>query len=148
MFELLRKMLGSDAPDEAETMTLEKAAGALLIEVSKSDYDQDPAEVEKIRDLLSRHFSVSLDDMEGFMKDVEDHSHQGTSLYPYTRFINDNCSNEEKYLLIKSLWEVAAEDGRIDKYEDYVIRKVSDLIYLPHSDFIRAKLEVTEAAGL
>lgn len=148
MFELLRKMLGSDAPDEAETMTLEKAAGALLIEVSKSDYDQDPAEVEKIRDLLSRHFSVSLDDMEGFMKDVEDHSHQGTSLYPYTRFINDNCSNEEKYLLIKSLWEVAAEDGRIDKYEDYVIRKVSDLIYLPHSDFIRAKLEVTKAAGL
>ncbi|QQD19599.1 TerB family tellurite resistance protein [Spongiibacter nanhainus] len=148
MFELLRKMLGNDTPDEAETMTLEKAAGALLIEVSKSDYDQDPAEVEKIRDLLSRHFSVSVDDMEGFMKDVEDHSHQGTSLYPYTRFINDNCSNEEKYLLIKSLWEVAAEDGRIDKYEDYVIRKVSDLIYLPHSDFIRAKLEVTKAAGL
>ena len=148
MFELLRKMLGNDAPDEADTMTLEKAAGALLIEVSKSDYDQDPAEVKKIHDLLSRHFSVSLDDMEAFMEEVEHHSHHGTSLYPYTRFINDNCSNEEKYLLIKSLWEVAAEDGRIDKYEDYVIRKVSDLIYLPHSDFIRAKLEVTEAAGL
>ena len=49
---------------------------------------------------------------------------------------------------MKALWEVAAEDGNIDKYEEHVIRKISELIYLPHKDFIRAKLMVCETLGL
>jgi len=65
-----------------------------------------------------------------------------TSLYPLTRYINDNYNNIEKYQLVLALWDVALEDGRIDKYEDHLIRKIADLIYLPHSEFIRAKLSV------
>ena len=38
------------------------------------------------------------------------------------------------------LWDIAYSDGRIDKYEDYTIRKISDLLYIKHSDFIKAKL--------
>ena len=46
---------------------------------------------------------------------------------------------EEKKDLIKSLWDVAFADGRIDKYEDYTIRKIADLIYVRHEDFMKAK---------
>ena len=37
------------------------------------------------------------------------------------------------------LWHVALADGEIDKYEDHLVRKVADLIYVPHLSFIRAK---------
>jgi uncharacterized tellurite resistance protein B-like protein len=40
---------------------------------------------------------------------------------------------------MKAMWEMAYADGNLDKYEDYIIRKVADLIYVPHSEFIRAK---------
>jgi uncharacterized tellurite resistance protein B-like protein len=28
----------------------------------------------------------------------------------------------------------------VDKYEEYLIRQVAELTYVPHSDYIRAKL--------
>lgn len=148
MFEKLKQLFtGVDEDSKDTSMSLELAAAALLIEVSKSDYQQDPAEIEKIRELLVRCFSVSLADIEDFMATAKVLNKDSTSLYPFTRYINDNCNNIEKYELIVALWEVAIEDGRIDKYEDHLIRKISDLIYLPHTEFIRAKLTTTERAG-
>lgn len=148
MFEKLKQLFtGSDEDSKDSAMSLELAAAALLIEVSKSDYQQDPAEIEKIRDLLVSRFSVSVADIEEFMTTAAAHNEDSTSLYPFTRYINDNCNNQEKYELIVALWEVALEDGNIDKYEDHLIRKISDLIYLPHTEFIRAKLTSTEKAA-
>lgn len=143
MFEQLKKFFAADE-DVQEAMTLHKAAAALLIEVSRSDYDQDPAEVDKIRALLMRHFGLAEADVEDAITLAQQSSVENTSLYPFTRYINDNCSTDEKYQLVLSLWEVAAEDGRIDKYEEHLIRKIADLIYLPHREFIRAKLVTTE----
>ena len=148
MFEKLKQLFsGADEDSKDSAMSLELAAAALLIEVSKSDYQQDPAEIEKIRDLLVSRFSVSLADIEEFMATAAALNKDSPSLYPFTRYINDNCNNLEKYELIVALWEVAIEDGNIDKYEDHLIRKISDLIYLPHTEFIRAKLTCTEKAA-
>ena len=62
------------------------------------------------------------------------------SLYDWTSSINESYDYEQKKDLIKLLWDVAYADGRIDKYEDYTIRKISELLYVKHSDFIRMKL--------
>ncbi|WP_372860608.1 TerB family tellurite resistance protein [Spongiibacter sp.] len=142
MFDFLKKLLGDEQAENSETMSLELACASLLIEVSKSDYKQEPAEVEKIHHLLIQHFHLSDDDIDNFMARAHRQNQDSTSLYPFTRYINDNCNNEEKFRLVKALWEVAAEDGEIDKYEEHLIRKIADLIYLPHRDFIRAKLQV------
>ena len=54
--------------------------------------------------------------------------------------INKSCNYEEKTRLIKSLWKVAFADGKLDKYEEHLIRKISDLIHFSHSDFINQKI--------
>lgn len=145
MFDKIKQLFSTASDSKGDdAITLELAAAALLVEVSKSDYQQDAVEVEKIRALLCQHYSVSLGDLESYVEKAHEASADSTSLYPFTRFINDNCDNAEKYQLVHSLWEVAAEDGRIDKYEDHLIRKIADLIYLPHRDFIRAKLAACE----
>jgi uncharacterized tellurite resistance protein B-like protein len=43
------------------------------------------------------------------------------------------------------MWKVAYADGDLDKYEDNIIRKVADLLYIRHSDFVRTKLEALDA---
>lgn len=146
MFEKLKQLFSVEEDTEKDAMSLELAAAALLIEVSKSDFVQDPGEIDKIHELLRQRFSVSEAEIENFMATASALNNDSTSLYPFTRYINDNCNNLEKYELIVALWEVAIEDGRIDKYEDHLIRKISDLIYLPHTEFIRAKLTTTEKA--
>ncbi|WP_373090805.1 TerB family tellurite resistance protein [Zhongshania sp.] len=143
MFEKLMQLFTiTDDSTADDKMTLELVTAALLLEVSKADFQEDPAEIDKIRTILLQHFSVSLGDINAFINQARNTSADSTSLYPFTRYINDNCNNIEKYQLVLALWDVALEDGRIDKYEDHLIRKIADLIYLPHSEFIRAKLSV------
>ena len=63
------------------------------------------------------------------------------SLYDWTKIINDTFDYDERVNVLRTLWDVAHADNIIDKYEDYTIRKIADLIYVKHSDFIRAKLD-------
>ena len=51
----------------------------------------------------------------------------------------------ERIKLIESMWKIAYADGNIDKYEEHIIRKVSNLIYVAHSDFIKAKINAKES---
>ena len=65
-----------------------------------------------------------------------DHS---ISLHDFTRKVNEVLDAGEKAALIELLWEVAVADNVIDKYEEYFIRKIADLLYVPHKDYIKAK---------
>ena len=115
---------------------------SLMVEVSIADQSIDDSEIESLKNTLSEKFNVDQSKISSLIADGKESQKESTSLYEFTRIINDDFSFEEKHSLIKSMWEIAFADGNIDKYEEYVIRKVSDLIYISHDDFIKAKLEV------
>ena len=112
----------------------------LLIEVSKSDDDYDDSEKEKIIDLLEKQFSLNHDQIDMLMQMADKKNNEIVSLHELTASLNKEYTYSEKKNVIKMLWDIAYSDGRIDKYEDYTIRKISDLLYIKHSDFIKAKL--------
>ena len=112
----------------------------LLIEVSKSDDDYDDSEKEKIVDLLEKQFSLNHDQIDMLMQMADKKNNEIVSLHELTATLNKEYTYSEKKNVIKMLWDIAYSDGRIDKYEDYTVRKISDLLYIKHSDFIKAKL--------
>jgi uncharacterized tellurite resistance protein B-like protein len=112
----------------------------LLIEVSKSDDDYDDSEKAKIIDLLEKQFSLNHEQIDILMKMADKKNNEIISLHELTASINKEYTYSEKKNVIKMLWDIAYSDGRIDKYEDYTVRKISDLLYIKHSDFIKAKL--------
>jgi len=79
-------------------------------------------------------------DVEELLALASSESDSATSLYEFTSLINEHCGYAEKTGLIRNMWRIAWADSRLDKYEDYVIRKVCDLIHVSHGDFILAKL--------
>lgn len=110
---------------------------ALLIEVAKSDTDFSEVEIKKIRSMAYEQFSLPLsEDAFDIARNV---SKDSTSVFEFTSIINEHYSLDEKFQLILAMWSVAYADDQIDKYEEHLIRKVSDLIYLPHVRFIEAK---------
>ena len=115
------------------------SAISLMIEVSMADQSIDDEEIESLKKTLSEKFDVEGSEIENLIIEGKETQKESTSLYDFTRVINDDFSFEEKFKLIKSMWEIAFADGNIDKYEEYVIRKVSDLIYISHPDFIESK---------
>lgn len=136
------KALLSDQPDNKPFSTnrpLELASAALMLEVGRADFSLQPAELDVIRDLLAHYFDLTSDEVSLLSEEAGERVDAATCLYEFTRVINDTASIEQKRELIGLMWRVAMADQALSQYEELVIRKVADLLYLPHSDFIRAK---------
>ena len=115
------------------------AVAALLIEVATADHVMDGTELNALINLLERKFSLPHEQLLELADLAKTEAAEATSLYQFTQLINNECTASEKFELIKGMWEIAYADNQLDKYEEYVIRKVADLIHVSHSDFIRAK---------
>ena len=125
--------------DLVEDNSVLLSAIALLLEVSLADEIMDISEVETLKDVLLKEFDVDQTKIDDLISNAKKNQNSSTSLYEFTRKINDDYKFEDKKNLILSMWKIAFADGNIDKYEEYVIRKVSDLIYISHPDFIESK---------
>jgi uncharacterized tellurite resistance protein B-like protein len=140
------KSLFENVREDHSPRGLQVAAAALLIELGKADYNSGAAEQTAIVAAIRRCTGVNEEELTALLADAEHSSKQSTSLYEFTSLINRDYSVEEKYSLVVELWRIAAADGEIHRYEDHLIRKIADLIYVSHSEFIRAKLQVVNTA--
>lgn len=147
-FESSLDVAHGEASDESKVdHACELATAALLVEVSNADFEADPAERERIAELLDQRFDLSRTELDRLMELADERARNATSLYEFTRLINDTFDARAKFTLVRMLWAVAAADGNIDRHEDHLVRKVADLIHVPHSEFIRAKHLALSAAG-
>ncbi len=140
LFEKLFSKSNVSTENQTDTNhTLQLATCILLIEVSKSDDDFDTDEQEKIKKLIQAKFDLNIEELNYIYSLSNDNHKNMTSLFEWTDIINKECSYEEKLIIIGYMWDIAFTDSKIDKYEDYTIRKVSELIYVKHKDFINLK---------
>lgn len=141
--DFFREQLTPGAGDDREHR-LRLTSAALLIELSKADFEQSPEELEAIRNLLRREHDISDAELDELMALAEQQFQEDNAYHPYTTLINEHYTPEQKIQLLETLWRVALADGEISKYEDHLIRKIAELIYIPHRDFIRTKLKIVE----
>jgi len=139
LLEHLKKLFQSASDDKSSTMSLELVFAALLIEVAKADFDFDESERLRLMALLQERFGLSDEDSLSIIEQAEKRVDDSTSLYEFTREINEQFDPEEKIALLESMWRMAFADGELDKYEEHLIRRVADLLYVPHSRFMTAK---------
>lgn len=115
------------------------AVAALLIEVAMADHVFDEREMQSLKVHLQQKFSIAEDQLSELIDLAKEESADATSLHQFTSLVHQYCNPQEKFELLVSMWELAFADKDLNKYEEYVIRKVADLIYISHSDFMRAK---------
>ena len=120
--------------------TIDKTCASLIIEVALADKVFDESEISLLKNMLLETYSLKLDDANELIANAEKTVNESTSLYGYTREVNDNFDYQSKLDLLDQLWRMAFADGNIDKYEEHVVRKISDLIHISHNDFIQSKL--------
>ncbi len=126
---------------------LQLASAALMIELSKSDQEIDETETAKLVQILKERFELEQDDLDELITLAEEDVREATSLYQFTSLMNEHFNYAEKVQLVMNMWEVAFADGKIDRYEEHLIRKVAELLYLDHKDFILSKQRAREASG-
>ena len=126
--------------EEALQHRLNVAAAAMLIETARADFTQDADEQEAMAALLSSSLGLGEKEIQSLMAVATERVDVATSLYEFTRVINDHYNAEQKIQLIVAMRAVAYADGDLDKNEEALIRQVAELTYVPHADYIRSKL--------
>lgn len=132
--------LGAAQREQAKPDT-NRAAAALMAEVMAVDHDWHELEVQRIRELLQTSLGLTAEESAEIVAEVLEQQKKRHDLFQFTSAINEHYSQPEKFELLKSLWRVAYADGRIDAYEEHIIRRVADLIHMPHNQFIKAKID-------
>ncbi len=143
MIDALKKLFETP-PSESPAVQqhrLRLAAAALLIETARADFSEDEAEHQALRELLCSTLELTQAEVARLLEQASNRLDQATSLYEFTRVINDCYSPAQKLQLISAMWQVAYADGNLDKYEEHLIRQVAELTFVPHQDYIRVKLE-------
>ena len=130
--------------EQKDTEIINNACAALLIETALADKVFNEEEMISMKQTLNKVYKVDEQDIEELINESKKKVSESTSLYEYTRLINDLCNYEDKIRLISNLWSIAFADKYLDKYEEYLIRKISDLLHVSHKDFIQQKLLVKE----
>ena len=147
MLNRIKSLLGNHnkIKEVDEDQQIAIAAGVLLIEIARADDDVADDEIDVAINHLKSSFqnsSFEIDDV--FTKTIKEKSEDAISLYEFTDLVNKEWDKEKKTKLLQALWKVANADNKIDKYEEYYIRKIKDLLYLSDQDFIQAKLSVID----
>jgi uncharacterized tellurite resistance protein B-like protein len=124
------------------------ATAALLIEMMRSDASVSEAERKTITNIIRLKLALTTEEINELLKLAEEELWKSTGYYEFTSLINKGFTYEEKIMVIEHLWEVAFADTKVDKHEEHMVRKIADLLYVAHKDFIDAKLRVRNKAVL
>lgn len=138
---LLRNIVVPAASADEEKHDIELACAVLLTEVSRSDYSESSEERRKIERLLMERFDLAAAERQQLLERAAHHADRAVSLHEFTSTLKDSLSEDERGDIVEMLWQVVFADGEVDRYEEHLMRRLADLLYLPHSEFIRRKLE-------
>ena len=141
--DLITKISNKEEIEESSNLIqLDRACAALLIEIAFADKNFDEREKESLKESLLKSYAIDVETINEIINDAEKTVEESTSLYEYTRIVNDEFEYPQKLNLLENLWKVAYADETLDKYEEHLLRKISDLIHISHSDYINVKLKV------
>lgn len=138
---LFEPPVGDQSADEQR---LHVAAAILLFEVAKSDHQLEAAELQRLEQVLRDQWRLADDALAELIAVAGRESELTASLHEQVEVVNRGFSQAQKYDLLLGLWQVACSDGRVHHYEEHLVRRIADLLYLPHSEFIRAKHQALE----
>jgi len=112
----------------------------LAYEVAKADGEIDEDELK----ILKQSIEISVEgikNIDQILDQIDSYSKNSVSLYDLITEINNTFDKNDKHVLIKSLWVIAYATNGLDKYEDALIRKITDLLNIKNIDMLRLKDE-------
>lgn len=146
MFSTLLQLFegSSNSSGQKAEHTVSLATAVLLSEVIRADAQTTEDELEAYKAQLYSQFTLSEQALSALMSEGRSTAKEATDMVQFTKVINEKCDSDEKEAVVEGLWRVALADNNIAPIEEHIIRRIADLLYVPHSVFIRAKLKVID----
>ena len=145
--DTLASTSASDASAAEREAALRMATAVLMIEVARADYVFDESEFDRVLKLVEAHFELGPEEAAELVNAASDRAEDLTSVHDFTQLLHEHLDESDKARIIALLWQIAYADGRLDKYEDSLVLKISDLLYVSRGRVMRLKHDAQRGAS-
>lgn len=139
--ESLKKIIHRHEPDSDEH-ALPRAAAVLLLELALADAGIDDIERRVIERAMVERFDLNEAEVQALIEEAALRQRESHSLHEFTHQLRTGLAPDARGELIEWLWKVGFADGRLDRHEEHLVRRLADLLGVPHREFIRRKHRV------
>lgn len=126
---------------------LRTATAVLLLEMARADFQETPEEIAQVRRAIQVELGLSDSQIEELMEMAEEERLRSTDYFQFTALINKHATPEEKAVIVEMMWRVAMADGRLDTYEEHLIRKIANLLHVRRETIVAARRSAQRDTG-
>lgn len=116
----------------------------LLVEVMRSEPDIGAAERDAVIAALRDKVGLAGDEIDRLVELAEQASRTATDHFAFTSKINEDFAMGQKVRMSERMWRMAYADGHLGAHENRVMTTVADLLYIPHGDYVAAKMRARQ----
>ena len=130
----------------AERHSVELATAALLVEVVRSEAGIAPSEQRAVLRAVREKFGLSEEEAQTILRLAEEEVRTANDYYQFTSLINRHFDQQQKQHVLELMWRMAYADAELAAHENYVLRRIAELLHVTHGDYIAAKMRARDAA--
>ena len=137
----------SEQTAESRENAVHKATAVLMVEVARADHVFAEDELMSVLGLIENHFQLDPESAATLFNSANETAEDSVSLHEFTQLLHENLNDPEKEKVVSLLWQIAYADGTLDKFEDSLVLKISDLLHVNRARVMRLKHDAGEGAA-
>ena len=137
-----------DGDSGAREHALRMATAVLMIDVARADHVFDEEEFDHVLELCESHFQLSPEEAAELVNAANEKAEDLVSVHEFTQVLHRNLDERHKARIIQLLWQIAYADGRLDKFEDSLVLRISDLLYVNRALVMRLKHDAANGGAV
>ncbi len=145
--KLMQRFKGGVQQAEPQQDPRRVATAAVLLEIAHADGQFSPAEDGDVVGYLKNAFQLNDEAAQELLAEAEQLRNRTIDHFALTNFIRKNSPLAERIEIVKTMWRIVYSDRKLTEYENYLVRKLADLLGLEHHVMIDAKLSVLRELG-
>jgi len=139
--------IGAAQSPEHSHHSIQLATAALLVEVARIDSQPTEEERELVLRAVRQKFDLPADEANALIDLAEAEMKQASDYYQFTSLVNRHFTQDQKLAIVELMWRVAYADAELSAHENHLMRRIGDLLHIPHGDYIAAKMRAKAASA-
>jgi uncharacterized tellurite resistance protein B-like protein len=135
------------APADREE-AVRTATAAILLDIAYADDSFSMAEEARLLEFLRGRFGLSEEHARDLLETADSIRARTIDHWNLTNTIRSSVPLSDRIEIVRTMWRLVYTDTDLHQYENYLVRKLADLLGIEHHVMIEAKMSVRSELGL
>ena len=133
------------APPTSDANPIHLAACALLLEIAYADGEFSEPERIHLESVLERHFGLPAESGRRLIELADAERRRSIDHFRFTSVLQKGYNLGQKMVLAEVMWGLVLADGKIAEHEQYLTRKIANLLELEPGYLSAAKAAAAQS---